>query len=374
MFGFFFGIYSTFMNLNPEETAIQNESISFPLTIFSLIIASLISIVFYLNLRAKALAYERMKEERKNELEEAKKIQEEELSKKKAFLIDKCKPIEKILLNFIKKYNYTIDRLFFFRNLSSPEERLYRLDKYFKNRDDKNLPYDANEPFLNLKELVESKINENISNTELVEILDHYRRQELEVELMNFIKKTNDSNQAISNYINFYGEKAEWPEYIQSLVIALNKKYSKQFIKEDINEIIENEKKKLKLRHFENKLKENQGISITELDKMNGKEFEEFLADLFEQQGFLVEKTPISGDYGADLILKKFGNKIAVQAKRYEKTVPNKAVQEIEAAKKYYDCDEAWIVTQSKLSRASTNMANKLGVKIIDREELQKMI
>ena len=47
-------------------------------------------------------------------------------------------------------------------------------------------------------------------------------------------------------------------------------------------------------------------------------EFEEYLAGLFRKQGFKVELTPSTSDYGADLVLMKDGQRIAVQAKRYE--------------------------------------------------------
>jgi hypothetical protein len=61
----------------------------------------------------------------------------------------------------------------------------------------------------------------------------------------------------------------------------------------------------------------NYGLAqVHELDKLGGMEFEEYLAGLFRKQGFKVELTPCTGDYGADLLLIKDGNRIAVQAKR----------------------------------------------------------
>ena len=54
--------------------------------------------------------------------------------------------------------------------------------------------------------------------------------------------------------------------------------------------------------------------------------FEKFLKSLFEGMGYLVEWTKLSGDQGADLIIAKYGERIAVQAKRYEHDVTNKAV------------------------------------------------
>ena len=49
--------------------------------------------------------------------------------------------------------------------------------------------------------------------------------------------------------------------------------------------------------------------------------------------------TPQSGDQGADLIIEKYGLKFVVQCKFYSNPVGNKAVQEVIAAKGFYD---AW--------------------------------
>ena len=65
---------------------------------------------------------------------------------------------------------------------------------------------------------------------------------------------------------------------------------------------------------------------IREIDVMQGVEFENYLEVLFSCMGYKVETTRATGDFGADLILKKDGQTIAVQAKRYSKTVGVEAV------------------------------------------------
>lgn len=44
---------------------------------------------------------------------------------------------------------------------------------------------------------------------------------------------------------------------------------------------------------------------IAEIDRMDGITFEHYLEVLFRQQGYDTERTPTSGDFGADLILSK---------------------------------------------------------------------
>ncbi|HEY9569713.1 MAG TPA: restriction endonuclease, partial [Metalysinibacillus sp.] len=81
-----------------------------------------------------------------------------------------------------------------------------------------------------------------------------------------------------------------------------------------------------------------------------------------------------SGDYGADLILHKDGQKIVVQAKRYKNNVGIRAVQEIIPAVAYYKADVAWVVTNSYLTKQAQNLADSNDVVIIDREELMKWL
>jgi restriction system protein len=76
-----------------------------------------------------------------------------------------------------------------------------------------------------------------------------------------------------------------------------------------------------KMNHQE-KLKRS---GMADIDKMDGREFEHYLGILFKNQGYSVNVTKASGDYGADLVIGKDGKKIVVQSKRYSKNVGLKA-------------------------------------------------
>ena len=86
---------------------------------------------------------------------------------------------------------------------------------------------------------------------------------------------------------------------------------------------------------------------IYDIDKMKGSGFEDYLYTLLKTKGYSVNKTPVTGDYGADLVLHGNNKKIIVQAKRYKNNVGIKAVQEIAAAKSHYKADECWVITNS---------------------------
>lgn len=61
--------------------------------------------------------------------------------------------------------------------------------------------------------------------------------------------------------------------------------------------------------------------TVEDISILKGTAFEEYLGSIFGDLGYAVDLTPASGDFGADLILSKDGNRIAVQAKQYAKPV-----------------------------------------------------
>ena len=110
---------------------------------------------------------------------------------------------------------------------------------------------------------------------------------------------------------------------------------------------------------------------IGDVDKMSGEEFERYLERLFAKLGYHVKRTPYQGDYGADLVLRRGNEQIAVQAKRYNKhRVGVKAVQEVVAAKEYYRCTSAMVVTNGQFSQQARNLAKTNRVELWDRDRL----
>jgi len=113
---------------------------------------------------------------------------------------------------------------------------------------------------------------------------------------------------------------------------------------------------------------------ILEVDKMTGIQFEKFLMLRYRSMGYIVKETPVSGDFGADLVLHKNSRKIVVQAKRYSKTVGLKAVQEVSSAKPHYKADEAWVVTNNYFTVAAKQLAATNNVRLINRDQLIEIL
>lgn len=112
--------------------------------------------------------------------------------------------------------------------------------------------------------------------------------------------------------------------------------------------------------------------SITDIDLMEGYMFEDYLKILFFYLGYKVEQTQKSRDYGADLILvnPQTQKRIIVQAKRYNKPVGSKAVQEVLTAKLHYKADYSWVVSNQTFTYQAEVLARENNVRLIDRQEL----
>ncbi|MFJ6414367.1 restriction endonuclease [Terribacillus saccharophilus] len=113
---------------------------------------------------------------------------------------------------------------------------------------------------------------------------------------------------------------------------------------------------------------------IKDIDKMSGSNFEFYLAQLYKSRGYSVKITPGSGDYGADLLITKNKEYRAIQAKRYNKPVGVRAVQEVIAAKVYYECNAGTVISNNNYTKNAITMANKTGIELIGRNELMSMI
>jgi restriction endonuclease len=106
---------------------------------------------------------------------------------------------------------------------------------------------------------------------------------------------------------------------------------------------------------------------------LTGIDLETRLANLLKEAGFGVAGTPATGDQGADLIAKKHGRTIAIQAKGYKGPVGNGAVQEIVGALRFYNADEGWVVTNSTFTPSARSLARANNIKLIDGNDLKDL-
>jgi HJR/Mrr/RecB family endonuclease len=106
----------------------------------------------------------------------------------------------------------------------------------------------------------------------------------------------------------------------------------------------------------------------------SGYDFEEYVAVVLRRNGYRnIRATPKSGDYGADIIAVKDGDKYAIQCKLYGKPVGVKAIQEVYSAMQYYECQVSIVATNSGFSKNAVNLANSTNTILWDRNTLIEM-
>ena len=104
-------------------------------------------------------------------------------------------------------------------------------------------------------------------------------------------------------------------------------------------------------------------IGPSEINNMTGVQFENYVSDLLRKKGHSVQLTPKTGDYGVYLIM---DGHVAIQCKRYGKSVGAKAIQEVYSGMQHYGCTSAIVATNSVFTANAKTLANELGVILWD--------
>lgn len=101
-------------------------------------------------------------------------------------------------------------------------------------------------------------------------------------------------------------------------------------------------------------------------------DFEDFIAQMFRDQGHEVEQTKYSGDFGADLIIQDIPDRTVVQVKRYAKNtkVGVKDINQLIGARDYYEAQNSIIVTTSSFTPQALVLCKKTRVIVWDWEML----
>jgi restriction system protein len=73
---------------------------------------------------------------------------------------------------------------------------------------------------------------------------------------------------------------------------------------------------------------------------------------------------------GGDLLIRKPGETIIIQAKRRSKNIGTTAIQEVYTASGYYQTTRARVITTSRFTQPALELADTLGVECWDWERL----
>ena len=108
--------------------------------------------------------------------------------------------------------------------------------------------------------------------------------------------------------------------------------------------------------------------------RMSGVEFERYVGKKLREHGFTdVDYTPVSGDFGVDILAERNGRLYAFQCKRFSGSVGVKAVQEVNTGKAHYNADYAIVVTNSRYTPSAQELAQDSGVYLWNLETLDRL-
>lgn len=107
--------------------------------------------------------------------------------------------------------------------------------------------------------------------------------------------------------------------------------------------------------------------------EMSGLEFEDHVARVARTCGLPVIMTPLTGDWGVDLIVGHRPNRIAVQCKRLSRPVGASAVQEVVAGAPMQDCTRTMVVTNNEFTPAARKLAELHGCELVGGAELPRL-
>lgn len=104
---------------------------------------------------------------------------------------------------------------------------------------------------------------------------------------------------------------------------------------------------------------------------LRGGDWERYLAEVFLALGADVELTKASGDHGVYLVARCGDRRIAIQAKGYEGSVGNYAVQAAVAGKMMYDFSCGAAITNSRFTRQARKLAEANRCILIDETSFE---
>ncbi len=213
-----------------------------------------------------------------------------------------------------------------------------------------------------------NKLKEKARQRKLNYLLNTIRQAGLDEHIKNFISRFGLGQEKSKNVWIRRNYKIDWNR-IHDLQDFLSQKEIK-FSLSDIGVIL--------AYYIEERERETTYNSIAVITRnfsgLTGSDFEQLLYRLYEAMGFSVQLSAKPGDQGGDLIATKGQERILIQAKRYSGSVGNGAVQEAVAARNYYDCNKAAVITNSYFTREATELAKTNGVELIPQDVLQKLL
>lgn len=142
-----------------------------------------------------------------------------------------------------------------------------------------------------------------------------------------------------------------------------------------IKYIIEQKAKKNEENAYKSLLNTNIREQLIKVDNLEGLQFEKYIGELLKKIGFKnVIVTKGSGDFGADIIAEKDGNKYAFQCKRFSSTIGPKPIGEVLRGMNKYKCNKGVVITNNYFTNQAIQEAEVSNVELWDRDKISFLI
>tara|TARA_R110002050_G_scaffold168155_1_gene299272 strand:- start:3760 stop:7011 length:3252 start_codon:yes stop_codon:yes gene_type:complete len=122
----------------------------------------------------------------------------------------------------------------------------------------------------------------------------------------------------------------------------------------------------------------NKPLAFGEIEKLNPRLFEAYVASLYTKQGFQVYLTPFANDKGADVVALSSNGNYLIQAKQSQSNVSNDAIQEVVTSRNYYENHfsekfKLVVLTNNYFGSSAMTLSNSNEVEVIDRTKLERL-
>lgn len=174
-------------------------------------------------------------------------------------------------------------------------------------------------------------------------------------------------------YNSFLSEIRKTPKFFEEILQTIEETLNK----EEHETRLENIKRRISASL--NRIKKAKEIMLsTNFSFMSPYDFEEFIARLFDTQGYKTEVTKKTGDYGVDVIAEKGLEKIAIQCKKYQEgnSVGNQTVQMLLGAMqlKNLKANKGIIITTSEFTKQAYKQAESNNVELWNKSILHQKV
>lgn len=105
--------------------------------------------------------------------------------------------------------------------------------------------------------------------------------------------------------------------------------------------------------------------------ELTPQEYERHCAYLLQKAGWRASTTVATGDQGADVLAQYADINAVLQCKMYSQPVGNAAVQQVIAARVFYDCNLAAVITNAGFTKAAEALAKKAFVVLLHHDDLE---